>query len=185
MMRQGLIGESNVSVLECLRSFDGKKVAALAEYCDRRKPTTDEIKWLVEVSCSGESKPRVAATWMLKRYIEQSVSLSKHQVARLLRCWNDWEEWEATLHVLQIFGAIEIPRKLLSTTWEHCQKLTQHENKMVRAWALHGLAHISQREPEYQSEALLKCRASLDDDSAAVRARARKWVKILEKRPKS
>lgn len=185
MTHQVFIGESKVDVLDCLRSFDGKKVAAMAEFCDRRKPTADEINVLVEVSCSGEPKPRVAATWMLKRYIEQSVSLSRNQVSRLLRGWSDWNDWEATLHLLQIFGAIEIPRKLLSATWDHCQNLTQHDNKMVRAWALHGLAHISLREPEYQSEALLQCHASLDDESAAVRARARKLVKMLEKKPKS
>lgn len=178
-------------VLECLRDFDGKRVTSLANFCDRGKPSADELKCLVDVSCSAEQKLRVAATWMLKRYGEQGVPLPQAQVSRLLRCWKSWEDWESTLHLLQILGSLEIPEALFEATWNHCVTLTRSEkkrsqnkhseNKMVRAWALNGLAHMSLQRSGYHPEALLKCRDALDDDAAAVRARARKLVKMLEK----
>ena len=184
-------------VLECLRDFDGKRVTSLANFCDRGKPSADELKCLVDVSCSAEQKLRVAATWMLKRYGEQGVPLPQAQVSRLLRCWEGWEDWESTLHLLQMLGSREIPETLFEATWNHCVTLTGSENKhsenkhsenkhsedkMVRAWALNGLAHMGLQRSGYHSEALLHCRESLEDDSAAVRARARKLVKMLEKR---
>jgi hypothetical protein len=185
-----------VNVFECLQEFDGKNTIMLAEYCDRGKPSLDELKSLVDVCCSAEQRLRIAATWMLKRYGERGDPLPEAQVPRLLRCWNCWDDWESTLHLLQMLGNLKIPDPLVEATWNHCRALANcdnkrsdnkrsdnklNDNKMVRAWALNGLAQVSLQRSGYRSEALQKCRKALEDDSAAVRARARKLVKMLEK----
>ena len=170
-----------MDILRAIQTFDGKNVQPLTTWCDRRELSTEDVQELVVVVCEAEGRNRIATTWVLKRLTEKGLGLTRSQTAKLMKSWPEWEEWQANLHLLQMFDQLSIPETQMVRAWSQCCSLVTHENKLVRAWALHGMSHVGRVSPKHFDEALERSRDALSDDSAAVRVRARHAVRDLER----
>ena len=135
----------------------------------------DDKKFLTTLLSSLASpQAELAASWLLKRFLEEGGSLKDKQVKKLLKTAIEFKHWPSTLHFLQSLPMIEIPAEVgdkLSTYLKH--KL-QEKNKFIRAWAYGGLHVLGQQHETYRAEADSILDLAMQDEAPAVKARIRR-----------
>lgn len=139
--------------LAALYAFDGKRVAGLRTLARSNEPDAALIAEL-----PGEHE--VGASWVLKARAEAGV-LSDEAKQSFSASLADLTEPDAILHVLQMvqyapFASADVIRPFLA-----------HKRTLLRVWALDAMVRVAPQ------EAAPLVQAALNDESAAMRARAR------------
>lgn len=116
-------------------------------------------------------------TWLLKRYVETGGHLSQAQTRAVLRTVTELTDWPSVLHLLQTLPYLQIPEELKRPTHGWVEANLNHNNKMVRAWALNGIHVMASQFPEFQQPALHLLNQALEAEAPSVRARARACLK--------
>ena len=137
---------------------------------------TADTSLLLDLLCfaeTGDSRVQIAATGVLKRYLDQGVELSDALVLRLLDLFPAAEHWEVTLHLLQMLPRLSISASRVDMLCDWLRKLTRDSNTFVRAWAYTGLHRVAELYPEYRADISPLLKAAANEEAASVRARLR------------
>lgn len=182
MNREATSGSSKAArefqrLQETLTEFDGKHVDVLEEAASSVRFSDQLVERLVELSSSGESRFAIGATWLLKRLQEFGNHYSLDQTRQFLELLLEELPWEAHLHLLQLLPHLELPNRASKRWFDRVAGMTAHSNKMVRAWAYHGVAVLADRWPRYQETAQQLIGQVGEDEAASVRARLRHTAK--------
>lgn len=161
-----------------LSGFDGVHTDMLEATATSLKPDSDTLEALCELALSDEGRLQSAATWLLKRYLESgSATPNLEQSEALLLVLQRDSHWEAKLHVLQMLDQLTLGAGAAPKLWDVLQKQAGQQNKLLRAWSVHGLAVIADQCPEYRELALASLLRAEADEAASVRARIRRLRK--------
>jgi hypothetical protein len=147
--------------------------ASLDRFVADHTADTSLLLDLCRLAESGDPRIQIAATGLLKRYLEHGVPFSDGVVVCLLDLLPSTEHWEATLHLLQILPHLSIPASQADTLCGWLGKLTKHSNAFVRAWAYSGLHRVAKLYPEYRTAITRLLHVAAHEESASVRARLR------------
>ena len=115
-----------------------------------------------------------SSSWLLKRYLEQGSRLNEKQTSQLFALAPQLQNWQATLHLLQMLPMIDIPADSaagLETFLHHC---LQGKNKFLRAWAYGGFYRLGQQHEQYRSEAEDLLDRAMQGEPPAIKARIRR-----------
>lgn len=142
--------------LAALYAFDGKRVAGLRALVSSNMP---DSAFLAELPGAHE----IAASWVLKARAEAG-GLSEEAKASLYDCLPDLTEPDAILHLLQM---VQYASPARPTSAEMIRPFLTHKRTLLRVWALDAMARVA------PADAAPLVEAALQDESAAMRARAR------------
>ncbi|MDE0138271.1 MAG: hypothetical protein OXM57_07155 [bacterium] len=118
-----------------------------------------------------------AATWLLKRHLEDGNSLSVAACRAVFRGLSVQEHWEAKLHILQCLPYVDIPEDDIVGLEQFLDACLESERKFVRAWAYNGFNELALRFPRYREEVDAMLARAGESESASVRARIRNMRK--------
>ena len=176
MVRGG--NRSEVELAADIRNWDGKSNESIESVFKEYK---DDF-WFATacLECLEDDELQSGASWLLKKFAETDGELSSIQTDEFCETFSKLKGWSAKLHVLQTVPFMKIEhnhQQALERFVRHC---LADRNKMVRAWALNGFFVLANHFPEYQEESSVLLEAGLNDESPAVRARARNILKTSE-----
>ncbi|MCB0082961.1 MAG: hypothetical protein KDE47_18605 [Caldilineaceae bacterium] len=160
-----------------IQAFDGREVAPLARFLDAVPYDAVLGDLLLEMATLTDRRMQVAATWLLKRAHEQGAMISVQQAAAMITLLAQVTQWEAKLHLLQLFATVPIPPTHVDRAFATFLELTHDENKFVRAWAYNGLYHLATAVPVLQDEVAVLLLQAQQTEAASIRARIRNAVK--------
>lgn len=145
--------------LAALYAFDGKRVAGLRTLARSNVPDS-----VLLAELPGEHE--IGASWVLKARAEAD-ALNDEVRHSLFACLPDLTQPDAILHLLQMvqyapFASADVIRPLLA-----------HKRTLLRVWALDAMVRVAPQ------EAAALVYSALDDESAAMRARARALQCVL------
>ncbi len=160
-----------------LERFDGKHTEPLEQLIQQVPCSSQRIGELLELAATQEPRMQTAATWLLKRWIEQGSELNNQQSRRLLRQLLLFSHWEPRLHVLQVLSGIRLTASEAERLQPQLVQWINEQNKLVRAWAYHGLYVLADQFPDLRPDVANLLRDSQRDSAASVKARVRKLGK--------
>lgn len=160
---------------EAVFAFDGKHVgdlkAALTEGFEAR-----EIDLLMDWCGHEETNVVVAASWLLRGYLEKQGDVSDEQLLAFCNVAKALTHWEAQLHFLQsvqFFVEVEAARdKALSVA----EGLLDNPKTLVRVWAFDAAVRVLMADGKTDAAEALVSEAR-SEKAASYRARARRLVK--------
>ncbi len=163
-------------VIEAILAFDGKTLtelrAALAADL-----SAAQLAEAVARAGSPTASCQVAATWLIKSWLQAGGRLSPRLTDSLLRKLDQIGPWEARLHLLQSLRYLSIPPARLAQTRAFIAAGRDHGKTFVRVWALDALVHLSDDFPELRPTAQAATDEALHAAAASLRARARQlWA---------
>lgn len=164
-----------MSLLKTLRLCDANEVAELLGIYQRF--ATDRQFTTVLLQALLQKSAQKSASWLLKHHLEQGFLLSEQQETQLLELVTQVEHWEVILHLLQCFTYISLRPADLHTCFHNVRALTQHQNKLVRAWAYNGLHELARQHLVYKEQVHTIMRELSSDEPASVQARVRNILK--------
>lgn len=174
-----------MNLIDALAEFDGRHVGPLEEVAERCAGASGACDELLIACHSDVEKLQVAASWVLKRLLEQAVELSEGQTRELLKLLGRVSVWEAELHLLQAMDYLRVPSRGAKIVFDTVENKLISNQKFVRAWAYSGVALIADQHPRFRDRAALLLAKSDADEAASVRARVRQirksfpWAKNL------
>lgn len=118
-----------------------------------------------------------AATWLLKRHLEDGRKIEGNEIARIYKLLPKLAHWEAKLHILQCISFMPIAKAEKKEVEIFLRKCLIDSNKFVRAWAYNGFYEISIQYPEYKKETKQFFEMAMRDEAPSVKARVRNIVK--------
>lgn len=116
----------------------------------------------------------LAASWLIKRFLEDGGSLNDKQVKKLVKLGNEFNHWPSTLHFLQCLPMIQIPSGVADKLHAYLTHKLQEKNKFIRAWAYGGFHILGQQHESYRSDAEAILELAMRDEAPAVKARIRR-----------
>lgn len=131
------------------------------------------VATLLDLASASDPTTQVAATWLLKAYVEGGRRLSHVEVARLAESLTTLPQGHAALHVCQLIGSLEIPGSVADAYATFAARCLDSSAPFVRAWATDALHRIASMHPRFADEAHAAVAAALIDPAPSVRARAR------------
>ncbi|MEM7306565.1 MAG: hypothetical protein AAF682_07840 [Planctomycetota bacterium] len=151
-------------------AFEREGVPGLAPFAAAppSEPWLDEL-----VHGSADPRASIAATWLLKAYLERGAELTRPQTAALLRALERVPTADARLHLCQLIGHLDVPRRNAEQLARFLRNGAAGDHKLIRAWAVDGLHRLGLQHREYHTEARLSVDRASRDAAASVRARAR------------
>lgn len=168
-------------LIDKLNQFDGKNLDSLAEIATANEPTESAVNDLLDIVKVGASRQQIAATWVLKHWIESGLQLTERQVTTWLDSLPDLAHWESVLHTLQVLPEVLIPAASAVPLYHFLKCHLVDDNKFIRAWTYNGLDVLAQHYPEYRGETEQLLHLALRDEPASVRARVRQIFRAREK----
>ena len=168
------------ALAEAMLDFDGAHTDALERFAAESAVTPELIQRLCDFASSDDRKAQSAATWLIKRMTGSGATLSARQTETLLDLFSSEIHWQARLHLLQMLDRLVIPAERAPSLWDVLMRLTEAENKFVRAWSYFGLAVLARQHPDFRAEALALLAAGEGDTAASVRARIRRIRKAFK-----
>lgn len=166
---------------EALDQFDGKNLDPLVEFSASTEPTESMVNELLGRVRGVESREQIAATWVLRRWVDSGLQLTERQITTLLDSLPDHAHWESTLHSLQMLPRLSIPVPSAVPLYHFLKHQLAHDNKFIRAWAYNGLDVLAQQFPEYREETEQLLQMALRDEPASVQARIRQIFRARKK----
>jgi hypothetical protein len=158
------------AIADASERFDA---ASLDRFVADHTADTSLLLDLCRLAESGDPRIHIAATGLLKRYLERGIPFCDEVVVRLLDLLPSTEHWETTLHLLQMLPRLSIPSSQADTLCGWLGKLTKNSNAFVRAWAYSGLHRVAKLYPEYRTAITRVLQVGAHKESASVRARLR------------
>lgn len=130
------------------------------------------------VASSSVTSSQSAATWLLKRSLEQGLEIGVELRKNLFKNLRKLSTWPAKLHVLQCLQWLNIPARNKKQIERFGRSCLKDENKFVRTWALTALHHLAECHEEYAAEVTKLLTDARDNgENASIRARARQLLK--------
>ncbi len=160
-----------------LSSWDGKSVTHLTETAAAFGERQDYVTSLIVLAADDKAPFPDAATWLLKRSMEQGIRLCSEQVSALVATLPALKTWQAQLHICQIVRMLSVEPDDAETVAVWLQPLLQHERPFLRAWSLDALCALAERSPDLLPRADLALSTAGSDEAASVRARARRLAR--------
>ncbi len=122
---------------------------------------------------TGAPEPSVSdgASWILKDAIAAGLKLTKAQSRTYADNALSSDNWATALHFCQSIDGLRFDAG--AAIAERLNDFTTHERPFVRAWALHALCALADRDRSLAPLARAAYDAAKNDPSAAVRARRR------------
>ncbi len=164
-----------MTLLEEIASWDGKSATALQSTYERHGDEEDFVATVLEHIADVEFQR--AATWLLKRHLEEGNSLSPGGSHAILGVLSDQEHWESKLHILQCLPYLDIPEDQSAGVEQCLDSCLESDNKFLRAWAYNGYNELSLRFPRYREEVNHMLARASESESPSVRARIRNMLK--------
>ena len=97
-------------------------------------------RWLDQLVRGASLEPYcVAATWVLRAYLQGGAELSRLQTAALLRSLAQVPHVDARLHICQLVAHLEIPGRNAEQLARFLREGAACEHKFTRAWATDAL----------------------------------------------
>lgn len=162
-----------------LEEWNGKQVEYLKTIYQERVNEELFFEELIEL-CTNEADLQKGTTWLIKYHYDQKKALPESLVNPFIRAALKSENWEAQLHFLQTLPYLIPEKKGLFSLDFFVRKCLKSEVKFVRAWAYQGFYELTKYIPEYKQECLLLCEEAMEKESASIKARVRKVLKLLE-----
>ena len=163
--------EVTVTLLEEIASWDGKSAAALRSTYDHHGAQEDFIATVLE--CLADVDLQRAATWLLKRRLEEGNSLSAADCRAVCRGLPAKAHWESRLHLLQCIPYLAISEDDRAGLERFLDTCLASDNKFVRAWTYNGFHELSLRFPRYRERVDRMLDRASETEAASVRARIR------------
>lgn len=159
--------------LESLRSFDGKKTQVLEGLATSlpREPAT--VAWLFEQLKLREVRVQIGVTWILNRWSQEGTLVGELEWSTIRKCLEQNAHWEISLHLLQLLSRTPLDQAVAKRLGAAMERLTEDENKMVRAWACSAFAAAAEAYGPFREACLQRLAAGEVDQAAAVKARIR------------
>ncbi len=180
-----------------LQEWDGKNTEALISYYQSNRKSENWNLMLEKIFESEDPLVIKAGSWLfkydlehgeLKKYIKTRVKsdikteiktesyLSNMTHALILKA-SESDDWEVTLHLLQILKYVDIPSAQEETLKSIVDQSLVSEIKFVRAWAYDGLYRLMLHNPVYQADFERVIGLALNTEKGAVMARIRYILK--------
>ncbi len=156
-------------LLKSLEKWDGRQTALLEKIYQTED---DLIKKLLCLLNKGD-KVQIAATWLLKKHLEEQGSITKKQILQIYQQIDIFTSWQSKLHILQSMPYMAIPKTVKPKIAQFLHQHLTDTNKLIRAWSYNGLFLLSQQYPEYQKDVNAMLDMALRDEAASVKARIR------------
>ena len=163
--------EVTLTLPEEIAFWDGKSVATLRSTYERHCAEEGFIGTVLEHLADVDLQR--AATWLLKRHLEEGNSLSTTGCRAILRELPVQEHWESKLHLLQCIPYLDIAEGDSAGLEEFLDTCLASDNKFVRAWAYNGFHELSLRFPRYRERVDRMLDRAGESEAASVRARIR------------
>lgn len=162
---------ATVALEDKLVEWDGKSAEFLRDVYER---SVDGDHFLDDLfPLLNETKFQSAATWLLKRHLDEGHSISGTQKAALFRSLKTLDDWESKLHALQCLPHLSITRGQAKRMAVFLRDCLQEKNKFVRAWAYGGFHVLSEQHEDYREEATERIAWAIEHESPSIRARIR------------
>lgn len=168
-----------------LADYDGKALSMLGELKARHGNDPNFTSTLIDLMAGVNEMIAGGATWLIKNMLETGNQLDRKQAKAFVDAMPQLNGWQAHLHACQSLQFL--PREVLQEAelglW--LEKQCGSERPFIRAWAVDGLVRMHLAKPhsselfEHATKALSSAQS---DESASVRARARKLQKSLSAR---
>lgn len=134
------------------------------------------IESLIELLATDPDTHK-SASWLLKHLVERGIDLTQAQAAHTRQALDQLQHWEAKLHMLQLASKSKTLTPEAIADWAF--QSMGSSNKFLEAWAMFiSVIGFCKTDPK-RSQELLK--QALANDSAAIRARAKKAASIVAK----
>lgn len=159
-----------LDIVEAINKFNGKVTKPLDRLVTSNLDKVD-IDSLVDIARSNDPKQQQATTWIIKKFLESKGRLTTGQTQKLLKTAPDFKQWEATLHICQIVGYLQIPTGSAVSFYKYLENLTRDPKNLIRAWAYNALYEFAQQYPDKQNEVKKLLNTGLRDPAPSVRAR--------------
>ena len=163
---------------EAIAAFDGTHVEPLREAADKAESSPAVIDRLIDVGFSGEPNPQIAATWLLKHYLEQGFDLTDAQNAAIADGLERLTGWAVQLHLAQSFRWLRCPDARAAKVADILKAWFQSDRNFLRAWACDALWQLGKQHEAVRDTAFETLLAAEADPAASVRARARNLLKM-------
>lgn len=173
----------NTNLIDKLKSWDGFHIEYLKNLYNTDKTNADFFGNLVTI-CINEQDLQKATTWLIKHHYNSGQLLPKPLTAKLLTACKNVENWEAKLHLLQLFPHFELTEKSIAVVEDFARNCLTDNNKFVRAWAYNGLYELTKYIPELKTELEFICQRAMETESAAIKSKVKKILLALTKKAK-
>lgn len=164
-----------------LKLWDGVHIEYLANLYNTDKTNEDFFENLVTI-CANEQDLQKTTTWLIKHHYDNGQTLPESLTERLLATCKSVENWEAKLHLLQLFPHFKLTDKSIIITEDFARKCLADNNKFVKAWAYNGLYELTKFIPELKTELEIICQRAMETESAAIKSKVRKIILALNKK---
>lgn len=158
-----------------IQNWDGKSTDVVIGIYEDNHDDPQFINTLLSFCQSVDCQ--VAATWLLKHWIDNGNLFSTKQSAQICRLLPALQSWEGKLHLLQCFAHLKISSDNLKKVEHFVRDCLQHKNKFVRAWAYNGFYELAKQYPHFQDEAKQFFDLAMEDEAPSVKARIRAILK--------
>ncbi|MEL7497450.1 MAG: hypothetical protein AAFN77_07560 [Planctomycetota bacterium] len=160
-----------MNLLKAISKWDGQSVKDLEPVWKRF--SSDPQFAETAISLIGEAELEVAATWLLKRYLESEGELTATQTGSIFKQANNISNWESKIQVLQSSPYFKVSKRHLKPWESFVRTQIESSNKLIKAWALTAFAEIAKTFPDYEREANALLDEAAENGSAAIKARVR------------
>ena len=154
-----------------LKAWDGSSVGELRELASEWALAPAFGAQLVRLV--PDTDVQVAATWLLKQYVERQEARTDPAVQALYYELDAIVATEARLHVLQVMPHVPIPADAASDVERFLHDCLVHENTFVRAWSYTGWNELARTFPDYRPQVDAMLQEGLTHGKASVKARIR------------
>lgn len=132
---------------------------------------------LVTSMRTSRGEAGVVASWILKRWLEDGVSVGGPIRAEALDGPPPDGRPMALLHWLQMLPRLALAPSEWCSLRSRFEHGATHASKFVRAWAFHGLVQVCHADAGAARELMPLIEGALDSEPASVRARIRNAMK--------
>lgn len=160
---------------DILLAWDGKKTEPLQAAFEAGQADPEFMPSLVFFL--GEETLQPAASWLLKRGVEQGELPDPALTELLLGFLPICRHWATRLHLLQILPYLTLPQSRKVEVETFVRDAMADKNKFVRAWSYSGFYHLAVCFPEYREALPSLLERGLAEEAASVKARIRRLLK--------
>ncbi len=160
------------------RTFDGRSVDPFKDVAATLPRTGESIRLLLELAREPDERLRHGATWVLKAWILDGVTLDARSTSALIRCIGDPAMPPmSVVNLQQALPAMRFTAAQARKLHDILLEQTSHEVSFLRGWAYNGLDVVACVRPDYRAEVDRLLAQAAKDPAASVRARVRNRVK--------
>ncbi|HRP55613.1 hypothetical protein [Agriterribacter sp.] len=160
----------NVKLIDKLKSWDGVYIEYVTKLYDENAVNAHFFEDLVAISNNEQDLQKVT-TWLIKHHYDNGNTLPNSLTEKLLSTCLTIENWEAKLHILQIFHHFKLTKTSIPVLEHFLQNCLTDKNKFVKAWAYNGLYELTKYIPELKNELKFICERAMGTESASMRTK--------------